>query len=146
MTFDTVTVNEQGPGYIGLEHNDRFTSSNQVFETFQGLADECKEHFYCLHLDSKNRVQCLDLVSMGSLNASIVHPREVFKGALLSSAAAILFVHNHPSGDPEPSREDLELTKRLTEAGQLLGVRVLDHVIIGRGRYTSLADQGLVTQ
>ncbi|PLX91032.1 MAG: DNA repair protein RadC, partial [Desulfuromonas sp.] len=97
-----------------------------------------------LHLDSKNRIVCLDQVSTGSLNASIVHPREVFKSAMLSSAAAILFLHNHPSGDPTPSKEDLELTKRLKEAGELLGVRVLDHIVIGSGCYQSLADKGII--
>ncbi len=83
-------------------------------------------------------------VSEGSLNASIVHPREVFQPVIRESAAAVLFVHNHPSGDPSPSREDLELTERLREAGNLMGVRVLDHIIVGCGRYVSLADRGLL--
>jgi DNA repair protein RadC len=115
-----------------------------VFELFNFLKYETKEHFLALHLDSKNRILCLDKVSSGSLNASIVHPREVFKTALLSSAAAILFIHNHPSGNPEPSREDLELTTRLQDGAKLLGIRVLDHIIIGEDRYVSLADQGIV--
>ncbi len=96
-----------------------------------------------LHLDGKNRLCCLDIISVGSLNQSIVHPRETFKTALLSSAAAIILVHNHPTGDPTPSREDLEITRRLREAGDLLGVRVLDHVIIGE-TYTSFADRGML--
>ena len=104
---------------------------------------ETKEHFIALHLDSKNRLLCLEIVSVGSLNASIVHPREVYKSALLSSAAAIVFVHNHPSGDPTPSREDIELTSRLKEASELLGIRLLDHVVIGTGRHYSFADTGL---
>ena len=93
----------------------RVTTSGDVFGLFAFLANETKEHFLALHLDSKNHVLCIDHVSSGSLNASIVHPREVFKGVLLSSAAAILLLHNHPSGDPTPSREDLELTGRLRE-------------------------------
>ena len=96
------------------------------------------------HLDSKNRLLCLEIVSVGSLNASIVHPREVYKSALLSSAAAIVFVHNHPSGDPTPSREDIELTSRLKQASDLLGIRLLDHVVIGSGRHFSFADSGLL--
>ncbi len=140
--WETLTINEVASAYIGGQAP--FKSSCEVFALFNFLKYETKEHFLALHLDSKNRILCLDKVSSGSLNASIVHPREVFKTALLSSAAAILFVHNHPSGNPEPSKEDLELTTRLKQAGELLGLRVLDHIIIGEDRYISLADQGLV--
>ena len=140
--WETLKINEVTSDYIG--GRSRITSSREVFAIFNFMKDETKEHFLALHMDSKNRILCLDKVSSGSLNASIVHPREVFKTALLSSAAAILFVHNHPSGNPEPSKEDLELTTRLKQAGELLGLRVLDHIIIGEDRYVSLADQGLV--
>ncbi len=123
----------------------RFTSSGAVFAHFhERLRDLKKEVFLSLLLDSKNRVLREIKVSEGSLNASIVHPREVFQPVIRESAAAVLFVHNHPSGDPAPSREDLELTERLREAGNLMGVRVLDHIIIGCGRYVSLADRGLM--
>ncbi len=140
--WETLTINEVAADYIGGRA--RFTSSREVFALFNFLKYETKEHFLALHLDSKNRILCLDKVSSGSLNASIVHPREVFKSALLSSAAGIIFVHNHPSGNPDPSSEDLELTTRLKKAGDLLGLRVLDHIIIGEDRYYSLADQGLI--
>ena len=138
--WETLTIHEVASTYIGGQV--QFTSSRDVYDLFKFLKDETKEHFLALHLDSKNRIICLDKVSSGSLNASIVHPREVFKTALLSSAAAILLIHNHPSGNPDPSREDIELTTRLKEAGDLLGLRVLDHVIIGEDRYISLSDQG----
>jgi DNA repair protein RadC len=116
-----------------------------VFRHFhERLRDRKKEVFLTLLLDAKNRVLREIQVSEGSLNASIVHPREVFAPVIRESAAAVLFVHNHPSGDPTPSREDLELTGRLREAGTLMGVRVLDHIIIGNGRYMSFADQGLM--
>jgi len=122
-----------------------FTSSREVFAHFhERLRDRKKEVFFTLLLDSKNRVLREIQVSEGSLNASIVHPREVFQPVIRESAAAVLFVHNHPSGDPAPSREDLELTSRLRDAGALMGVRVLDHIIIGSGRYVSLADRGLL--
>lgn len=134
-------IRDDYPSYLA---NRRITTSQQLYEFFADLNLEVKEHFLAVHLDSKNRVQCLDRVSLGSLNASIVHPREVFKAALLSSAAAIILVHNHPSGDPTPSREDLELTNRLKECGELLGIRVLDHVIVGDRCYVSLADRGLM--
>jgi len=126
-----------------LSPGSRFTSSHQVFAHFhERLRDRKKEVFLSLLLDSKNRVIREIQVSEGSLNASIVHPREVFQPVVRESAAAVLFVHNHPSGDPTPSREDLELTARLREAGVLMGIRVLDHIIIGNGRYISMADQG----
>ena len=138
--YETMVVSDQE----GVYPFKRFTTSSEIFEAFGYLIRETKEYFIALHLDGKNRLLCVDIVSIGSLNASIVHPREVFKSVLLSSAAAIILVHNHPSGDPTPSREDLELTGRLKEAGELLGIRVLDHVIIGSGCYVSLADRGLV--
>ncbi len=128
-----------------LPSGKRYTSSLEVFQHFhERLRDRKKEVFLALLLDSKNRVLREIQVSEGSLNASIVHPREVFGPVVRESAAAVLFVHNHPSGDPTPSREDLELTSRLRDAGTLMGVRVLDHIIIGSERYMSFADQGLM--
>jgi DNA repair protein RadC len=122
-----------------------FTSSREVFAHFhERLRDRKKEVFFSLLLDSKNRMLREIQVSEGSLNASIVHPREVFQPIIRESAAAVLFVHNHPSGDPSPSPEDLELTARLNDAGLLMGVRVLDHIIIGSGHYVSLADRGML--
>jgi len=101
-----------------------------------------KEHFYILYLDTKHRLIGEEVVSVGSLDASIVHPREIFKSAVKRSASAILCLHNHPSGDPTPSPEDLAVTKRLCEAGKLLGIDVLDHIVVGDGRYTSLRSDG----
>ncbi len=104
-----------------------------------------QEHFVCLYLNTKNQVIHRHTVFIGSLNASIVHPREVFKEAFRRSAASIICLHNHPSGDPTPSREDIEVTKRLFESGHVLGVEVLDHVIIGDRKYISLKEQGYLT-
>jgi len=116
-----------------------------VYEHFhERLRDHKRELFLALLLDSKNRLLREVRISEGSLTASIVHPREVFAPVVREAAAAVLFVHNHPSGDPQPSREDLEITRRLKEAGDLMGVRVLDHVIIGSEGYVSLADRGLL--
>ena len=105
-----------------------------------------REHFVVLMLDQKNKVIGINTVSMGSLTASVVHPRECFKPAILSNAAAIILAHNHPSGAPQPSQEDRVLTVRLVAAGKLLGISVLDHVIIGDGTstYFSFADEGLL--
>jgi DNA repair protein RadC len=110
------------------------------------LADVDREHFAIILLNQKNRVVGVNTVSIGSLTASVVHPREVFKPAILSNAAAIILAHNHPSGQPQPSQEDRVLTVRLVAAGKLLGISVLDHVIIGDGTsaYFSFADEGLL--
>lgn len=137
--YEVMTINEEIGDY--LRPNTRYTSSSQVFDTFSFLSYETKEYFMALHLDGKNRIVCIDMVSQGSLNQSIVHPRETFKTALLSSAAAIILMHNHPTGDPTPSTEDLEVTRRLKEAGDLLGIKVLDHIIIG-STYYSFTERG----
>ena len=97
-----------------------------------------------LALDTKNKVIGVFTVSTGSLNASIIHPRDVFQRAILCNAASVILVHNHPSGDPSPSSEDVELTKKLAAAGKLLDIDVLDHVVIGAGRYVSLKENGVM--
>ncbi|WP_248927404.1 RadC family protein [Paenibacillus hamazuiensis] len=102
------------------------------------------EHFVCLFLNTKNHVIGQETLSVGSLNASIVHPREVFRAAIRRSSASIICAHNHPSGDPTPSREDIEMTGRLMEAGEIIGIEVLDHIIIGDNRFSSLKEQGLM--
>ena len=102
------------------------------------LKGKKKEHFWVICLDTRNRLINHKLVSIGSLDTSIVHPREVFKEAVSSSAASVIFVHNHPSGDPEPSKEDVELTNRLAKAGEIIGIDVLDHIIVCDKSYLSL--------
>jgi len=104
-----------------------------------------REHFWCLALDGKNRASSLHVVSIGSLTAALVHPRELAKALIVSNSAAAIVVHQHPSGSPEPSREDEELTRRLAQVGELIGVKLLDHVVLGdQGTYVSLADRGLL--
>jgi DNA repair protein RadC len=113
-----------------------------LLRQFLGTVD--REHFVVIMMDRKNRLIGINTVSIGSLTASVVHPREVFKAAILSNAAALICGHNHPSGDPQPSSEDRALTERLVEAGKLLGIEILDHVVVGDGTtdYYSFADQG----
>ncbi|MGD0355078.1 MAG: DNA repair protein RadC [Dehalococcoidia bacterium] len=108
------------------------------------LKGKKKEHFYLLCLDTRNRVTNVDQISIGNLDSSIVHPREVFKTAISCLAASVIFVHNHPSGDLEPSSEDINLTKRLTEAGELVGIPVLDHIIVCDKDFTSLKSRNLI--
>jgi DNA repair protein RadC len=108
------------------------------------LKGKKKEHFWVICLDTRNRFINCRPVSIGSLDTSIVHPREVFKEAVSSSAASVIFVHNHPSGDPEPSKEDIELTERLIKAGEIIGIDVLDHIIVCDRSYLSLKARNLV--
>ena len=102
-----------------------------------------KEHFVALFLNARNQVICREEVSVGSLNASLVHPREVFAPAVGSSAASVILAHNHPSGDVTPSREDIELTRRMVQAGDIMGIEVLDHLIVGGERFLSMKEANL---
>jgi len=120
-----------------------FRGSGDVYAHFrEHLAAEMCELFYAVLLDNKHRKLKDVMVSKGSLTSSVVHPRDVFTHVVRESAAAVVFVHNHPSGDATPSKEDIEITRRLREVADVMGVRVLDHVIIGRGRYVSFVDDG----
>jgi DNA repair protein RadC len=108
------------------------------------IADQNKEFFIALYLNTKNGIIKQEVVSVGSLNANVVHPREVFRTACLVSASSIIVAHNHPSGDPMPSREDIELTKKLAEAGKIMGIELLDHVILGQDRNYGFQENGLL--
>jgi len=140
--YETLIVKEEITDY--LKTGTRYTYPSQVYETFSFLMQETKEMFIALHLDGKNRIICMDLVSIGSLNQSIVHPRELFKTACLSNAAAFICVHQHPTGDPTPSSEDISITRRLKEAGEIMGIRLLDHIIVGDNQYLSFVERGLL--
>ena len=124
-----------------LRAGERFCSSREIYQRYRARFFSVKrEHFFSLQLDSKNRLIREILVSIGSLNVSVVHPREVFSPAIKDSASALILLHNHPSGDPAPSREDSDCTKRLVHAGKILGIRVLDHIVIGHDNYYSFTD------
>ncbi len=130
-----------------LSSGTKVASSADLFRHYYPLLRDLRhEMFKIVLLDAKHVIIRDATVSEGSLTASIVHPREVFNLAVRESAAAVIFVHNHPSGDPSPSEEDRVLTARLVAAGELLGIQVLDHLIIGDGHYTSFADQGWLKQ
>ena len=108
------------------------------------MRDYDREHFLVLYLDRKGGVIAKEDVSVGGLHSSIVHPREVFKTAVKRSAASIILAHNHPSGDPAPSREDIDITRRLIDAGSIMGIEIIDHVIIGENTYCSFKEKGLI--
>ena len=135
--YEKLTIQEGTAEYVA----NTISNAQAVYALFSFLQQETKEHFIALHLDAKNRILCIDRVSAGTMTNSLIHPREVFKTALLSSATSLLLVHNHPSGDPTPSREDISITEKLKGAGEIMGISVLDHVIIGDG-YVSLKEKG----
>ena len=120
------------------------TEVYQAAKQLLALHEKPQEHFCILCLNTKNKIVGVHTISIGSLNASIVHPREVFKAAILNNASRIICLHNHPSGDPAPSKENIEITRRNVEAGEILGIEVLDHVIIGEQRYLSMKERGLM--
>lgn len=115
-----------------------------IFELTADIRRSNREHFVGFYLNSRNQVLRREIISIGSLNASIVHPREVFIPALAVSAASLILAHNHPSGDPSPSEEDLAITRRIAESGRLLGVELLDHVVVAREAYTSFKERRLL--
>ena len=120
-------------------------STQEIFAAYHDrLRHERKEHFLALMVTAKNRLIREEVVSIGTLTASLVHPREVFKPAIRHSAAGLVLVHNHPSGDPEPSPEDHEVTRRLVAVGELVGIKILDHLVIADGCYVSFLERGLI--
>jgi DNA repair protein RadC len=130
-----------------LKAGQRFSNSRDLFQRYRAqFFSASKEYFLSLQLNSKNQLIREVLISIGSLNSSVVHPREVFAPAVRDGTAAVIFMHNHPSGDPAPSREDRECTQRLCQAGKILGIRVLDHVVLGYEDYFSFADAGLLLE
>lgn len=139
--------------YIIREHNgDRVSSPEAALSVFRDALkdlDAEREHFLCISLNTKNQQKSLDIISIGSLNANIVHPREVFYTAIAHRAAAIIVAHNHPSGDPAPSQNDIDITRKLKAAGEIVGIEVYDHIIFGEDEkgtwnYISMKEQGLV--
>lgn len=127
---------------LSLDLGEPIRSPDDGARLFEYLRHESQEHFVVAFLNVKNKVIAKRELFVGSLNASVVHPREIFREAVAHSSASIIVCHNHPSGDTTPSPEDVEVTKRLYEAGKLIGVELIDHVIIGSGRYTSLKEKG----
>jgi DNA repair protein RadC len=133
-------VREKREGYGPMV---RFSHSATVYETFRQHCEQLdREEFIVILLNAKNDLIGFNVGSVGTLTASLVHPREVFKPVLLGNAAALLLLHNHPSGHPTPSQEDLASTRRLREIGDLFGIKVLDHLIVGDGKYVSFVNDG----
>jgi len=121
-----------------------YLTPKEVWEELKDLRNHKKEHFVIFYLDSRNQEIKREIISVGSLNASLVHPREVFEPAVRNLAAQIILAHNHPSGDPEPSEDDLEMTKRLVESGKILGIEVIDHIIVAKNGFLSFKEKNLI--
>jgi len=132
------------------ENKKSIHNPQELFEILQKVLlaenriDQDKEHFWSIGVDTRNRIKYIELVSLGTLNSSLVHPREMFRLAVIKGVASVILAHNHPSGDVEPSGTDLEVTNRLVKAGEILGIGVLDHIIISKDTYYSFADNNLI--
>jgi len=116
----------------------------EVWRELKDIRDNKKEHFVVFYLDARNQVIKREVISIGTLNANLVHPREVFEPAVKNAAAQIIIAHNHPSGDREPSEDDLGITKRLVEAGKILGIEIIDHIIVTKEGFLSFKEKNLI--
>lgn len=141
-----VLVKEKGAMYDIEKKITNPTSAYKAITEITNIQDEAQEVFGIITLDTKNKIISVHEISRGTLNESLVHPREVYKVALLHNANSIMLFHNHPSGDTTPSEADINITNRLVKSGELLGITVIDHIIVGDEEYLSFANQGLIQQ
>ncbi len=141
---EIVACFELGRRFLKNKKNKIYLSPKDVWQELKDIRNHKKEHFIIFFLDTRNQEIKREIISVGSLNASLVHPREVFEPAVRHLAAQIIIAHNHPSGDPEPSEDDLILTKRLVEAGKILGIEIIDHIIVAGNNYLSFKNKGLI--
>ena len=141
---EIVACFELGRRLLREKKTSLYLQPKDVWQELKEFHNHKKEHFVIFYLDTQNQEVKRDIISVGTLSASIVHPREVFEPAIAHSAANIIVAHNHPSGNLEPSEEDIEITKRLANAGKILGIELLDHVIVSKSGYTSLKSKGIL--
>ena len=145
VSFERIVLVKEKTGRYELPRETKSPEeAYTAIKIITNVQEEAQEVFGILLLNIKNKIVAAHEISRGALNSSLVHPREVFKPAVLHNAASIICFHNHPSGEPEPSREDIELTKLLVEAGKIMGIEVLDHIIVGEDRYVSLKERGVM--
>ena len=143
-TAEIIACIELGKRFTKKSEPLKVLSPQDIFDSMKDVRNQKKEHFIAIYLDTRNQEICREVISIGTLNSSLVHPREVFEPAIRNLAASIIIVHNHPSGDLNPSHEDLLITKKLVDSGNLLDIHVLDHVIISAKGYISLKEKGIV--
>ncbi len=135
---------ELGKRLLQSKKAEIYLTPRDVWNELRDLRSHKKEHFIIFYLDSRNQEIKREIISVGSVNANLVHPREVFEPAVKNLAAQIILAHNHPSGDPEPSEDDLEITKRLVESGKILGIEVVDHIIVVKDGFLSFKEKNLI--
>lgn len=135
---------ELGKRFLKDKKSELILSPKDVWENLKDVRDHKKEHFAVFYLDTRNQEIQREIISIGILNANIIHPREVFEPAVRNSAAQILVAHNHPSGDTQPSDDDIKVTKNLIEAGKILGIEIVDHVVVSKNSFLSLKGEGLL--
>jgi len=143
-TCEIVACFELGKRLLKDKKAHIFLTPKEIWEELKDLKNHKKEHFVIFYLDSRKQEIKRETISIGSLNANLVHPREVFEPAIRNLAAQIILAHNHPSGDPEPSEDDLEITKRLIESGKILGIEVIDHIIVAKNDFFSFKERKLI--
>lgn len=141
---EIVACFELGRRFLQNKQSSLILSPKDVWEELKGIRDNKKEHFVIFFLDSRNQEIKREIISIGSLNASLVHPREVFEPAVRYLTAQVIAAHNHPSGNTDPSEDDLVITKRLTEAGKILGIELIDHIIVAKNGFLSFKEKGLL--
>jgi len=141
---EIVACFELGKRLLKDKKSQIFLTPEEIWEELRDLRNHKKEHFVIFYLDSRNQEIKRETISIGSLNANLVHPREVFEPAVRNLTAQIILAHNHPSGDPEPSEDDLEITKRLVESGKILGIEVIDHIIVAKNDFFSFKERKLI--
>jgi DNA repair protein RadC len=150
MKIQVVSLKMEKDKILSSKYSTSISSPNDVVEIYGGIATEFikdmdREHMILMCVDTKNKITSISNISIGSLNSAIIHPREVFKVAILSNAASIIIAHNHPSGDTTPSTEDINITNRLKECSKILGIELLDHIIVGNDDdFMSFKREGLI--
>lgn len=135
---------ELGKRLLKEKKSELILSPEDVWDQLKDIRDHKKEHFVIFYLDTRNQEICREIISIGTLNESLVHPREVFEPAIRNSAAQIIIAHNHPSGNPDPSEEDIKITAKLVEAGKLLGIELFDHIIVTKDNFFSMSKEKLL--
>lgn len=143
---EIVACFELGRRLLQQRKHDLYMSAEDVWQALQDIRDHKKEHFIIFFLDTRNQEIWRETISVGTLNANLVHPREVFEPAIIHAAAHVIVSHNHPSGNPEPSEEDKKVTRRLVEAGKILGIALLDHIIVAQSGYYSFKAYHLIAE
>ncbi|MCK4329123.1 DNA repair protein RadC [candidate division WOR-3 bacterium] len=143
-TCQIVACFELGKRFLKDKKSQIYLIPEDIWKELKDIRNHKKEHFVVFYLDARNQEIKREIISVGSLNANLVHPREVFEPAVRNLAAQIILAHNHPSGDPEPSEDDLEINKRLVESGKILGIEVVDHIIVAKNGFVSFKEKGLI--